>query len=77
MKPWWIRRKVAAAATPYTTELAGPNGVSVHFWTGADENPVPGPIEKALRRMCQHRDVVRATWSVGEPTGFWVNSNID
>ncbi len=61
---------------PYTTELAGPGGVSIHFWTGNDAVPEPELIEKALRHARRARDVVYATWSTGSPTSYWAHNDI-
>ena len=60
----------------YTTELAGSQGVSVHFWTGATADPEER-VQKALKRIRQERDVVRATWSPGTPTSYWAHQDIE
>jgi hypothetical protein len=60
---------------PYSTELAGPGGVSIHFWVGAE--PVDHEkLQVALDKARGARDVLYASWSYGEPTKFWANSDI-
>lgn len=59
---------------PYNTDLVSINGCAIHFWTGA------GVTEKD-RRLALHyainaRDIVYATWSLGEPAGFWAHQDI-
>ena len=60
---------------PYDTQLAGPGGVSIHFWVG--ETYDPALVQKALDVARAHRDVVYATCSLGQPTKFWANSDME
>lgn len=59
---------------PYDTELVSSAGVSIHFWCGEffDE----ALLETALSAARAARDVVRATASLGAPTGFWAHNDI-
>lgn len=54
---------------PFYTDLVNINGVMIHFWTGA------GVTDEVLQTALSHarnaRDIVYATWSLGEPSGFW------
>lgn len=60
---------------PYSTELAGPDGVSLHFWTGAQE-PTHADLQAALDKARRARDIVYATWSCGFPISFWAHQDI-
>lgn len=62
---------------PYDTELAGPNGVSVHFWTGdLAGDALKAALKRAEARVCGVRDVVRIQHSPGAPEGYWAHSDI-
>lgn len=63
------------AGYPYTTELASIDGVSIHFWVGA-ETPEPDQLQTALRKAMSARDIVSASWSYGSPIKFWAHQNI-
>jgi len=65
---------------PYDTELAGPDGVYVHFWVspeleakGAEE--VKQALDRALTQIRRQRDVVEARYSVGTPDRYWNHAN--
>lgn len=60
---------------PYDTQLVNINGVNIHFWVSDpyDSMQLPAALSKAINE----RDIVSATWSLGEPTGFWAHQNID
>lgn len=60
---------------PYDTQLVGPDGVNIHLWMGKRDQD-KGLIYRALRLARVHRDIVSATYSTGEPTGFWTGSDI-
>lgn len=60
---------------PYNTELAGPDGVHIHFWLG-DQTPESARLSEALAAAQAHRDVVRASWSPGKPRNYWAHSDI-
>lgn len=60
---------------PYNTELVSINGCSVHFWLG-DEVPTEQRLAALLRCTRNNRDIVRATWSDGQPTAFWANEDM-
>lgn len=59
---------------PYDTQLASSAGVSIHFWVG--ETRDQGLLEKALHVARGNRDIVYATWSHGEPIGFWAHQDM-
>ena len=61
---------------PYNTELASINGVSIHFWLGATD-PTPELLARLEQVARRHRDIVRLTYSHGEPAGFWANQDIN
>ena len=60
--------------TPYTTELVNCDGVCIHFWFF--ERPNAAALIAHLGCARRHRDIVRATWSLGHPAGFWAHQNI-
>lgn len=60
---------------PYTTELAGPDGVSIHFWVGA-QSVTEEQLQAALRKARGARDIVSASWSEGMPISFWATQDI-
>lgn len=59
---------------PYSTELASSQGCSIHFWVG--DNYDADLVSKALDAARGSRDIVYASWSLGQPTGFWANQDI-
>lgn len=59
---------------PYTTDTYNKDGCIIHFWFGDGVTKPPGI---ALRKAMNARDIVRATWSFGEPTGFWAHQDIE
>jgi hypothetical protein len=61
---------------PYTTELAGPDGVSIHFWVGA-QTVTEEMLQAALTKARRARDVVCASWSEGMPIKFWAHQDIN
>lgn len=59
---------------PYNTELVSINGVCIHFWLGTLR--VTAELLRKLRSHASHqRDIVRATYSSGKPTGFWAHED--
>lgn len=60
--------------TPYTTELCGPDGCTVHFWMGHD--PTYARAKHLAMQMCNYIDVVGATFSGGSPSGFWQHKEV-
>lgn len=64
-----------ALGYPYDTELVNINGVEIHFWLRGDP-PSPALLDKLERMARRNRDVVRMTFSDGEPTGFWANQDL-
>jgi hypothetical protein len=61
--------------TPYNTELVSINGCSIHFWLRS-HTPTDAELQTLLTVARRHRDIVRATWSAGDPTGFWAHEDI-
>jgi len=61
---------------PYNTEIVSINGVWFHVWLGhaAPTQQLLRALEIAARRQ---RDIVRLTYSAGQPTGFWAHQNFD
>ena len=59
---------------PYDTQLASSAGCAIHFWVGETHNPEL--LKKAVSVARNHRDIVYATWSHGEPTSFWANEDM-
>lgn len=59
---------------PYNTKLVSSQGVHFHIWIGDVELP-EGLLEALTRTASNHRDVVRMTYSNGQPTGFWAHEN--
>lgn len=62
------------AGIPYNTDTYNSQGCSIHFWVGSEPNEPA--LRFALHRARNARDVVMATWSLGQPTGFWANEEI-
>lgn len=63
---------------PYDTELAGPDGVNIHFWIGDRplNNETKDIISRAGKLARAHRDVVSISYSKGEPEGYWAGMHI-
>ena len=61
---------------PYDTQLASSAGCSIHFWVG-DTNPGMVRLQQALAVARRHRDIVSATWSLGQPTKFWAHQDMN
>lgn len=59
---------------PYNTELVSSQGVHIHFWVGNERDDEK--IKLALHKARGARDVVKATWSFGQPLGFWAKEDI-
>lgn len=59
---------------PYNTNLVSAEGVQIHFWVGAKYDV--DQVADALSRARNARDIVSATWSFGEPSGYWTNQDI-
>jgi hypothetical protein len=60
---------------PYSTELVNVDGVSIHFWLG-DSPPSDERLATLVRIARSNRDVVRATWSMGQPVCFWAHQDM-
>lgn len=60
---------------PYATELASIDGVSIHFWVGA-QSVTEEQLQAALKKARRARDIVSASWSEGMPTAFWAQQDI-
>lgn len=55
---------------PYRTDLAGPDGCSIHLWMGTRSQD--SSLRSAAMRVAHyHRDIVEATYSIGEPEEYW------
>lgn len=61
---------------PYDTQLVSSDGVAVHFWLTFVSSAALTHLERCIRVVRNHRDVVAVTYSAGEPTGFWARSDI-
>ena len=59
---------------PYATDLVSSDGCSIHFWCGDAFDEVL--LNEALRKARNARDVIKATASLGQPTGFWAHQDI-
>lgn len=55
---------------PYNTNLAGPNGCTIHFWMG-DKSKDKVLLQKLIKTARYERDIVSVTFSDGAPTGIW------
>ena len=63
------------AGYPYNTELASINGVRVHLWMRGDADD-RAKVDTLAAIMCAERDVVRVSYSDGEPTGYWAHQDV-
>lgn len=68
------RAEGTCCGLPYDTQLASSAGCSIHFWVG--DTLDRGRLERALWAARNHRDIVSATWSFGQPRSFWAHANI-
>jgi hypothetical protein len=57
-------------AIPYDTDVYSAEGCSIHLWMGENGHDKSLMLE-AVRIAHRHRDIVRVTYSVGNPTGYW------
>lgn len=64
---------------PYTTATYNKDGCAIHFW-------IPGrmllahikpALDLALHKAMNARDIIMASWSLGEPSGFWAHEDIE
>lgn len=64
---------------PYTTDTYNINGCAIHFWVPDCTllARIKSKLDTTLRKAMNARDIVRATWSFGEPTGFWAHQDIE
>jgi hypothetical protein len=60
---------------PYDTQLASSEGVWFHVWLGGTE-PTLELLDRLSAKARSERDVVRMTFSDGEPAGFWAQQDI-
>lgn len=60
---------------PYCTDLAGPDGVHIHFWI---DYPYYG--QKFVRKLkafaSNFNDIVSVSWSDGQPAGYWTHQDM-
>jgi hypothetical protein len=64
---------------PYNTELVNAEGVSILFWLGDRDRNDPGTaelLERALLEAIRNRNIVRASWCRGSPSGYWAHQDI-
>lgn len=66
---------------PYNTDLVNINGVNIHFWVKQDlvcprGMLPPLMLANAFRVAQGHRDIVSASYSIGEPDGYWAHADI-
>lgn len=59
---------------PYNTELVSSAGAHIHFWVGRERDE--RQLLKAVLAAQYARDIVKITWSTGEPDGFWTHQDI-
>ena len=60
---------------PYTTATYNKDGCTIHFWVG--DCPLAVDVDTALRKAMNARDIIMASWSFGEPSGFWAHEDIE
>lgn len=59
----------------YTTATYNKDGCAIHFWCPAA--PSHFTLQPALEKAMNARDIVMASWSLGEPDGFWAHNDIE
>lgn len=60
---------------PYNTELVNIHGCAIHFWLG-DAAASKDRLSRLERAARNERDIVRLTYSNGEPEGYWAHQDI-
>lgn len=63
------------ATIPYDTDIVSADGCAIHLWMGERANDM-ALVREALRIAHRHRDIVQATYSGGNPTGYWASSTM-